>query len=171
MGSLRFHRMWNRKADLLFFVCRRDTWHLTCQTHETQQKHHHVKLTIDLVPMASSLPLSTKMYYISKHKHSKLRVAAFSGPPVCCFHQKWVKMKNTYSSLDIYFWSEFWLHAIVVSTAASAVETSIDVPAVLCGRSTLKMSQNRSSLSIIPWTDFFPARQSHHLKESTSWRD
>ena len=72
--------MWNRKANLLFFVCQLDNRH---STHETQQKQHHVELTMDLVPMASSLPLLTKMYYVSKHKHSKLRVAAFSGPPAC----------------------------------------------------------------------------------------
>jgi hypothetical protein len=155
MCSLRFHRMWNCKADLLFFVCRLDTRHSTCQTHEIQQKQHHVELTMDLVPMASSLPLSTKMYYISKHKHSKLRVAAFSGPPVSCFHQKCVKMKNTYSSLDIYFWSEFWSPTIVVSTAEFATKRIIEVHAVLCGPSTVKLSQNRSSSSIIQWTGFF----------------
>ena len=66
-----------------------DTRHSTCQTHETQQKQHHVKLTMDLVPMASSLPLSTKMYYISKHKHSKLtKSSSFFWPSYLLFSSK-----------------------------------------------------------------------------------
>ena len=152
MFSLRFHRMWITSPFAIFCLL---SWHSTSQTNKTQQKQHHVKLTMDLVPMVSSLPLSTKMYYMSKHKHSKLRVAAFSGPPICCFHQKWVKMKNTCSSLDIYFWSEFWLPTIVVSTDAFAIERSTEVFAVLCGPSTVKLSQNRSTSSIIQWTGFF----------------
>ena len=85
MCSLRFYRMWNHKAGLLFLSA---VLTLDMPNSRNSAKQHHVELTMELVPMASSLPLLTKMYYMSQHEHNKLIVAAFSGPPVCCFHQK-----------------------------------------------------------------------------------
>ena len=83
--------MWNHKVDLLLFLSR--LW--TFQTHQTQQKQHPVELTMDLVPMASSLSLLARIHYEHQNVEHKLRVAAFSDPPVCCFCQKCVKLNYT----------------------------------------------------------------------------
>ena len=53
--------------------------------------------------MLSLPPLARTHYEYQNVLDHKLRVAAFSGPPVCCFCQKCVKLKITHSSLDIYF--------------------------------------------------------------------
>ena len=91
--------------------------------------------------MALSLPPLARIHYHEYQKGDhKLRVAASSDPSVCCFCQKCVKLKITHSSLDTYFLTKFWLHAILVSTAASAIERSTEVTAVLFGHSTVKTS-------------------------------
>ena len=73
---------------------------LTIPIHTTR---YIVELTMDLVLIVPSLPPLARIHYEYQKMDHKLRVAAFSGPPVCYFCQICVKLKITHSSLDIYF--------------------------------------------------------------------
>ena len=164
MFSVRFHRMWNCRANSPFLVCHLDMPNSRNSATTTTCRIDNGFCSICII-LAS---FGKSILWVSKWGPKKLRVAAFSGPPVCCFCQKCVKLKITYSSLDNPLLNWVLVAHNCRSTAASAIVPSIEVPAVLYDCSTVKTSQNHSSSSSFQWTGLFScasicsSKKQHH---------